>query len=219
MLRLIAVTWQHVASNVFVFTTGIAAFVHSTWALGTFFAGPEPEQGTGAWLAWAIPAMLIAFALDIGQINTAGEIKNGNRSAAKYATFAILAIATYYLQFLYIAHHMPALELAVGIGHDAQHAAAWLRDAAIWVLPALMPLATVMYTLSGTHETQPVSAPEAEPLIESSALAVTDTDNVDIVVVAPAESTENEDANSENHPFQIHVQRDPNRARLRVLAR
>lgn len=154
---------KHLLINVFVTTTGIAAFFHSTWALGTFFAGLEPQQGTWAWVWWVIPAALIAFALDIGQISTASEIKRGDRSLAKFITFGVLAAATYYLQFLYMAHHMPALELAPGISAAAQDTAILLRDAAIWLLPALMPISTVMYTLSGGR----AESLSTTPIVES----------------------------------------------------
>lgn len=152
--------WTHAKEQPFIVSTGLAALVHSTWSLGTLFSGQQPTHSaqTDAWLyalqvaAWLLPAFLIAFALDIGQIVTSHEIRIAVRThqklTRKYVVFSVFAIATYYLQWLYIAHHMPALPLAPGI--SALHAplATALRDFAVWLVPALLPLSTFMYTFS-----------------------------------------------------------------------
>src|ERR1044071_5161041 len=96
---------RHIVAQPFVFATGLAALIRSTWALGTLFSGPQPEGW--ALLGWLIPAFLIAFSLDVGQIVTSAEIRAGQRTKAKYATFAVFSLATYYLQWTYIAAHMP----------------------------------------------------------------------------------------------------------------
>lgn len=160
----------HIVEQPFIFATGLAALAHSTWSLGTLFAGKEPEQFTLAWFAWFIPAFLIAFALDVGQIATSAEIRAGERTRAKYATFATFAIATYYLQWLYIAHHMPALQLGAGV--SALHAgfATTLRDFAIYLIPALLPLSTLLYTFSHSHieNAHPSQDANALPTIQVS---------------------------------------------------
>lgn len=153
---------KHLLKQPFVASTGIAALVHSTWALGTLFSGKEPAvQFSASWFAWVIPAFLIAFALDVGQIATSAEIRAGHRNRRKYATFAVFALATYYLQWLYMAHHMPALELAPGVRETWAGTAQLIRDAAIWFIPALLPLSTLLYTFSQdeAHEQEQVSAP------------------------------------------------------------
>jgi hypothetical protein len=152
---------QHIVHQPFVFSTGLAALVHSTWSLGTLFAGNEPyPQFTPTWFAWVIPAFLIAFAMDVGQVVTSAEIRAGNRTKTKYLTFAVFAAATYYLQWLYIAHHMPALALADGVRADSIAVVAGIRDAAIWIIPALLPLSTLLYTFSGS---EPVVEPVVQP--------------------------------------------------------
>jgi hypothetical protein len=155
--------WQkHVIQQPFVFATGLAALVHSTWSLGTLFSGEQPPAGfTTEYLGWLIPAFLIAFALDVGQIVTSAEIRAGKRGFTKYATFAVFALATYYLQWLYIAHHMPALELAPGVRETWAGSAQLIRDAAIWFIPALLPLSTLLYTFSSGEVDHPA---QAEPL-------------------------------------------------------
>lgn len=150
---------KHLFNNPFIAATGAAALAHSTWALGTLFAGIEPAQFTAAWVAWLIPALLIAFALDVGQIATSAEIREGQHSRAKYATFMIFAVATYYLQWLYISHHMPRVSLGAGVRDEWSGAASLFRDLAVWIIPALLPLSTTLYTLSGGKEQSQAAVP------------------------------------------------------------
>lgn len=138
----------------FILATGIAAFVHSTWALATLFSGemPDPASAPLAFAYWLLPAALIAFALDVGQIVTSAEIRSGKLTAAKAWTFGTFALATYYLQWTYIVHHMPDLALGAGIRSAWVPAILVMRDAAIWIVPALLPASTLLYTLSGAQE-------------------------------------------------------------------
>src|ERR1041385_1447604 len=105
---------KHFTQQPFVFATGLAALIHSTWSLGTFFSGEQPTELVHL-IMWLIPALLIAFSLDVGQIVTSAEIRAGQRSRSKYLTFAVFAGATYFLQFVYMASHMPQIALAPGI--------------------------------------------------------------------------------------------------------
>jgi hypothetical protein len=156
---------KHMIAQPFVFSTGLAALFHSTWSLGTLFSGKEPyPQLTPAWFAWVVPAFLIAFALDVGQIVTSAEIRGGQKTRMKYATFAVFAVATYYLQWLYIAHHMPNMELAKGVRETWSDFATVLRDAAIWIIPALLPLSTLLYTFSGHEEAEIIPVVSIEPV-------------------------------------------------------
>lgn len=158
---------RHIVEQPFIFATGLAALAHSTWSLGTLFAGHEPDQFTLAWFAWVIPAFLIAFALDVGQIATSAEIRAGERTRAKYATFAVFAVATYYLQWLYISHHIPKLELGPGVSDAHIPFVTALRDLAIYLIPALLPLSTLLYTFSHSHKEdapQTQDAPDAHAL-------------------------------------------------------
>lgn len=186
---------QHIVHQPFVFSTGLAALVHSTWSLGTLFAGKEPyPQFTPTWFAWVIPAFLIAFAMDVGQVVTSAEIRAGNRTKTKYLTFAVFAAATYYLQWLYISHHMPSLALADGVRTEWSGHIAWIRDAAIWIIPALLPLSTLLYTLSGSeqvvdHVEQPpaiVPVKVVDPMPAQLALALPDDASHEIVMTCPA---------------------------------
>jgi hypothetical protein len=157
--------WKHTTGQPFIAATAFAALVHSTWSLGTLFAGPAPtlsfalvriDPGAFALQAvalayWLLPALAIAFALDVGQVATAHDISSGRRNWRKYVTFATFSVATYYLQFIYIAHHMPALDLGAGVAYPGVvHA---VRNAGLWIIPALLPASTLLYTLS--HDAQP----------------------------------------------------------------
>jgi len=171
--------WKHTITQPFISATAFAALVHSTWSLGTLFAGQAPRlqwsllrADAGAFTLdvfslayWLLPALAIAFALDVGQVATAHDIQSGKRNWRKYATFGVFALATYYLQFVYIAHHMPALELGAGVAYpDVVNA---VRNAGLWVIPALLPASTLLYTFSHdanayTQPTIAVNAPRAE---------------------------------------------------------
>lgn len=160
---------KHIWQSPLIFATGLAALVHSTWALGTMFSGEQPAietitTGIGYvhFAGWLIPALLIAFALDIGQIITSHEIRTMGMTKARAITFVVFALATYYLQWLYMAHHMPLVELAEGISSIHRDAALWLRNMGLWLIPSLLPLSTLLYTFSTENDDHAVqvSAPE-----------------------------------------------------------
>lgn len=152
----------HLVEQPFVFATGVAALVHSTWSLGTLFAGNQPPAGlTVDYIGWLAPALLIAFALDVGQIATSTEIRKHGLTWARGFTFVVFAVATYYLQWLYIAHHMPALQLAPGVRESWGTLATLIRDSALWFIPSLLPLSTLLYTFSNKYEE---SAPTQTPV-------------------------------------------------------
>jgi hypothetical protein len=139
---------KHLFEQPFIAATGFAALIHSTWALGTFFAGIEPARWTIDWWGWLLPALLIAFSLDVGQISTSMKIREHGLKWGNALAFVVIALFTYFLQFLHLAHHMPNLPLAAGISESHRWAALWLRDFAIWLIPALLPLSTLLYTFS-----------------------------------------------------------------------
>lgn len=136
------------ASHLFIATTGAAALIHSTWSLATFFNGTEPAGDVLAWLWWVLPAFLLAISIDVGQISTSAQIARGERTPAKYATFGVLAVATYYLQWLYLAHHLPLITLGAGVNPNVIPFAIGVRDISLWLLPGLLPASTLLYTFS-----------------------------------------------------------------------
>lgn len=158
---------RHMSENLFITFTGIAALVHSTWSLGTMFSGVAPSGDLGAYVAWVLPAFFVAFAMDVGQISTSAAIRHNGLTWQRAVTFCSFAIATYYLQFLYIAHHLPAMALAQGISEYHRHNVVTWVDAAIWVLPLFLPLSTILYTLSGGDKKErPTVQQNSEPTIK-----------------------------------------------------
>lgn len=136
--------WTHA----FVIATGTAALAHSTWTLASAFGGAEPSQFSQAWWAWLAPGLLLAFAFDVGQIAISVELRNGERTRPKYVAFVVLALSTYFLQWWYLAHHLPALPLAEGLRPEWRGFASLISDAILWVAPGLLPIATTLYTWS-----------------------------------------------------------------------
>lgn len=163
--------FAHLLQNPFISATAAAALVHSTWTLAVMFAG-EPPVVTMSW-SWVTVSELftfavywgsaaaIAFALDVGQVVTSAEIRGMNvrglswwkqtkQVAPKLLTFTVFAGATWYLQFLYMAHHMPNLILADGIRDEWATTVTLMRDFAVFFIPALLPLSTLLYTFSSS---------------------------------------------------------------------
>lgn len=150
----------------FIIATSVAAFFHSTWSLATLFAGREPAMGWG-WLLWVAPAALIAFAIDIGLVSVSADMRRGERGRWKYITFIALAASTYVLQLLYISAHMPVVDLGPGVAERAQGFVLFVRDFSVYMLPALLPLSTTIYTFSYSRSSDERAAPKPTPLTPS----------------------------------------------------
>lgn len=159
---------KHLLENPFITFTGLAALVHSTWSLGTLFSGVAPDADWAKWAEWVLPAFFIAFAMDVGQISTSAKIRHKGLNWQRGLAFFVFSVATYYLQFLYIAHHMPALQIAAGVSAWHQGAVVTARDAAIWILPLLLPLSTMLYTISdGDSNEQAIAPTLPEPTLST----------------------------------------------------
>ena len=166
--------FKHLVENPFITATGAAALVHSTWSLGTLMSGTQPAAGMSIqFMGWLIPALLIAFALDVGQIVTSARIRNGGMTMQMAVTFGVFSFATYYLQLLYMIHHVPELELANGVRAEWSGMVTLIRDASIWLIPALLPLSTLLYTLSAENRHQ--EAPSVPTVVAIPIWDVADT--------------------------------------------
>lgn len=153
-------TLSHIVSNhIFIFATSLAMLVHSTWTFGTLFSGKQPviDGSLEQWiqyLLWVTPALLVALAIDVGQIQTSIKLSNAPNLAKKVTlgiTFITLALAGYYLQWFHLAHHIPALDFGAGLSPEMQESLKGVKDIAIFIVPALLPLSTILYTLSSTE--------------------------------------------------------------------
>jgi hypothetical protein len=157
---------RHTVENPFISATGAAALVHSTWSLGTLMSGKQPTaEMSVAFIGWLVPALLIAFALDIGQIVTSSKIRHDGLTMSRGITFGVFAFATYYLQLLYCIHHVPDMQLATGVRGEWHGLVTLIRDASIWIIPMLLPLSTLLYTLSGKDTPAPAQESHSEILV------------------------------------------------------
>ncbi len=140
---------QHLFEQPFVLATAIAAFLHSTWTVSTFFGGLQPAAAfTPAFIGWLAPGVLLAFSLDIGLLSTANKLARGEGVRGLRVTFFVLAAFMFWLQWIYIVHHIPAMLLSDGVRTEWQPFVTLLRDMAVWLLPALLPISVTLYTFS-----------------------------------------------------------------------
>lgn len=148
---------NHLLEHIFIIATSIAMVVHTTWTFGTLFAGPQPVVYPGdistivAYIFWVTPALLVAIAIDVGQIQTSLKLAKSKRLGQKIAlgiTFLALALAGFYLQWFHLAHHIPDIEFGAGLTPETAASLQGLKELAILIIPALLPLSTVLYTLS-----------------------------------------------------------------------
>lgn len=191
-----------ISTHIFIFATSLAMLVHSTWTFGTLFSGKQPEidgslENWIAYFLWVTPALLVALAIDVGQIQTSVKLSKarGNRQKITLGiTFITLALAGYYLQWFHLAHHIPALEFGAGLSPDMQGTLKGLKDIAIFIVPALLPLSTILYTLSNDSPpevVEPLPPKQGDisvtlPLIEQPRMD-DDTEPYDVVASQPAE--------------------------------
>jgi hypothetical protein len=141
----------------FIFAVAAAMFIHSTWSINTIFGGLSPalESDTVRYILWVIPGMLLAFAIDIGQISTSIRITQSRTTTQRIGlgiTFIVLALAGYYLQWFHLIHHMPKLAFGEGLSIPTRESVVAARDAAIFIIPALLPISMILYTLSNIGE-------------------------------------------------------------------
>lgn len=148
--------WKHFKEQPFVVFVALAALPHSMWTIGTYMSGDFPRFTSWAdfpaVLWWLIPAVSLAIAFDVGMVATSGEIRNGNKSRWLVWTFYSLAVAMYVLQFLYVLPHVPDVAIGGGAKVAVSNVGIFAQQAAIFVLPAFLPLAAIFYTMA-SHET------------------------------------------------------------------
>ncbi len=115
---------NHLLEHIFIIATSIAMVVHTTWTVGTLFAGPQPilypsdPSTIIAYLFWVTLALLVAVAIDVGQIQTSLKLANSRNWKQQIAlgiTFLTLALAGFYLQWFHLVHHIPALDFGAGL--------------------------------------------------------------------------------------------------------
>jgi hypothetical protein len=169
---------SHLLKQPFLTAVSVAAISHSTWSFAVMFTGVEPHpQFTWSWLAWVLPGAIMAFSIDIGLLSLAYQIRSGQRNPSKLAAFAVLSGAMFYAQFVYISSHMPALALAAGVRAEWSGLVQLVRDCSIWIFPALLPVALILYAFSDQDVEQLASA--AAQTVE------TQLESVDVKYIRP----------------------------------
>ena len=152
--------WKHFRQQPFIVLVALAALPHTVWTIGTYTAGIQPEaygetSNLIRAIAWLLPPLAFGIAFDIGQVVTAGEIRSGNRSKWLVATFYALAVFSYVTQLLYAMHHYPKLAIGDGAVPAVTTIGSFISQCAVFVLPALLPAATVLYTMA-YHQAVPI---------------------------------------------------------------
>lgn len=170
---------RHGLSQPFLLAVSLAALAHSSWSFSTLFTGLEPQpQFSGAWFAWLAPGVLLAFSVDIGLLSLANQIRGGSRGKSKLAAFGVLCLAMMFLQFLYISHHAPEVTLGAGVRADWIPLVALIRDASIWILPALLPVALALFAFSEAGYT-----PNQNITVPSTAIVAAPSRQVELISI------------------------------------
>jgi hypothetical protein len=163
--------WKHFKEQPFIVLVAFAALPHTVWTIGTYTAGIQPDA-FGDWanliraVAWLLPPLMFGIAFDIGQVVTAGEIRNGNRSRWLVRTFYALSVFSYISQLLYAMHHYPKLDIGTGAVPLVTSIGSFISQCAVFVLPALLPAAQVLYTMA-YHQQAPLHTIEIKPVSQT----------------------------------------------------
>lgn len=134
----------------FIIVTGLAALPHTVWSFSTVMNGSEPSQFNLNWFAWIFTGLMLGISIDVGQIVISIQIARGERTLPRYVAFGVLCLLTFYCQWLYTADHTPLIGLGQGINLNVMAFSGGLRDAGVWLLPASIPFATLIYTFGYT---------------------------------------------------------------------
>lgn len=132
-------------AHVFIVLTGLAALPHSVWSFSIIFNGREPAFGP-AWFGWIFAGAMLGIAVDAGQIVISIQIARGERTVARYIAFGVLTLATFYLQWLFASAHVSHIGIGEGVNQNAVPFVGGLQDAGMWIIPAMLPIATLIYT-------------------------------------------------------------------------
>lgn len=154
--------WIH---HIFSIAVSAYAIFHTVGAIGMFLGGngldfSSVKSALDTLYVYGT-ALFFAVSLDVGQISTSFKIQRFHRKGItpykSYITFAVLGLAIAYLQWFYLVHTMPHLSIAAGVRSNWVNDATWLRDAVLYIFPALLPVTLLLYTFSGDEEATPQS--------------------------------------------------------------
>lgn len=150
-------------TSIFVLAVSLAAVAHSSWTFSTILGGVEPPD-VGERIPWMLTGLFLAFSLDIGLLALSSEIRHGRRSFGRFVAFVVLAAAMAYLQTVFCLTHAPLLTLSKAVRPEWINGAQLILDLAVFLTPALLPVAIVLHTFSGEKAEQFVQPSTAEDL-------------------------------------------------------
>jgi hypothetical protein len=162
--------------ELFLACVSVAAVVHSSWSLNTYFTGPEPQvagsiEAIMAWVVWVVPGFLIAFAIDVGLLTLARQIRDGHGHWWKLAAFFVLCALMGYSQFLYIMAHLPSIPVGAGVRTDWLVSLTEVRDLVVVIYPFALPVTLILYAFSDIKaEAKPRT--DSTPVTDSSIVPV-----------------------------------------------
>lgn len=124
----------------------IATLNHTSWAMSYAFEGPY----SGHW-TWYLEGLLIAIAIDVGMLYTSRMLASATTRGARLSlviTFVIAALGSLYAQLLYLLVRTPVVQMTEGVSPAWQAALQPLLEARVVILPALLPILAISYTLA-----------------------------------------------------------------------
>lgn len=148
----------------------VATFTHTMFASAITFEGPPPDwsKDPAHTIFWYLSGALVAVAIDVGLFLSAREISR-RRSLPMFIAFFVAAVASFYTQTLYAVYHMADIKFASGVTDYWQEALKPGADARVIILPLMLPLFAVVYTLAriNSHgqkeEEKPKEVPKPVP--------------------------------------------------------
>lgn len=139
----------------------IATFQHTMWAAASTFEGPMPDYATNqaAYWHWHFNGALLATAIDVGMLVSARELaKLWNWMTA--GAFLVASVASFYTQVLYSLYHTHAFNYGTGVTTYWNTSLTPFVDARVIVVPLMLPLFAVIYTLARVSKTRQVAEME-----------------------------------------------------------
>lgn len=129
----------------------IATFRHTAYFSAFVFEGPFPTQ-TAHQIEWWVSGGLIAIAIDVGMLLTSRYMASSKSLFSTFAfmlAFVIAAIGSFVMQVGYISLHIPDFDISPGVPEPWRSAFIQpIVDASVVILPSLLPLLAVAYTIA-----------------------------------------------------------------------
>lgn len=133
----------------------LATMQHTIWSSSFVFEGEYPKTLIEQ-LHWIVLGLLIAITIDLGMFLSARYLRNKFK-ISMFISFVIAALASFYMQLIYAAYHTGNFTFGEGV---AQPIVALLQPFIEYrtiILPMILPLFAVVYTMSNRETKNDVS--------------------------------------------------------------